>query len=272
MGLSLKNSGRVYECLVQEIYKEILKSEGVNNIKVEHDITLKGKTTKHQIDVYWEHEVGNSKFRTIIQAKDWESSVPQKEMLAFVEIIRDLPTGTKGVFITKSGYQKGAINVAKANGIDIYVLRAPNTNDFKNKMMKMQLNLNIEMLYYKDIRIEIDKNKNTNINGGRLPISGDLIIHEKDKNKTVKELIIELCKQNGKDIKESEYEFKEGYIMIEEQKIFIDKLIGKFGISQTTEQMNIDGYDSIGLILKDIVNRESKIFNKQNKLIKDLKE
>lgn len=266
----MKNSGIEYECLVQDIYKEILQSEGINNIKVEHDITLKGKTTNHQIDVYWEHKIGNSKFRTIIQAKDWKYSVPQKEMLAFSEIIKDLPTGTKGIFISKSGYQKGAIDVARANGIDIYELRKPNTNDFKNKMMKLQVNFNIEMPYYKDISIQIDKNRNASFNVGKLLIHKDLIIYEKDKNKTVEEYILELCNKNGKNIRKCEYKFNEAYIIIDGQKIFIDRLIGVFGISRIDEKTVIDGLDNIGLILKDIINKESKIFDKKNKFMKDI--
>lgn len=268
----MKNSGKEYECLVQDIYKEILKSEGINNIKVEHDITLKGKTTSHQIDVYWEHKIGNSKFRTIIQAKDWNYSVPQKEMLAFAEIIKELPTGTKGIFISKSGYQKGAIDVARANGIDIYELRETNINDFQDKIMKMKVDLNIETPYYKYLKIEMDENKNSNLNEGKLPINKDLIIYEKDKNKTLEELILELCKQNGENIRKCEYKFDEGYIIIDKKKIFINKLIGVFGIAKAKEQINIDGFDNIGLILKDIINKESKIFDKQNKFLKDIQE
>ena len=268
----MKNTGKAYECLVQEIYKEILNNEGVNNIKVEHDIILEGKTTSHQIDVYWEHEVANSKFRMIIQAKDWKSAVPQKERLAFSEIIKDLPTGTKGVFISKSGFQKGAIDVAKANGIDIYELREPNKSDFENKMMEVDINLRIENPYYKNIRIEINKNKSPNSKNERLSISGDLKIYEKTKSKTTKELILDLCRKNGADIKEIEYKFDEGFIILEEEKIFIEKIIGVFGMLQAEEHININAFDSIGLILKDIITKELKIFNKQNKFLKNIQE
>lgn len=268
----MKNTGKVYEHLVQDIYREILRSEGVNNIKVEHDVTLKGKTTDHQIDVYWEHEIGNSKFRMIIQAKDWKSAVPQKEMLAFAEIIKDLPTGTKGVFVSKSGYQKGAVDVAKANGIDIYELREPNMNDFKNKMTKIKIDINIEMPYYKDISIVVDKNRCPNINEKRVPISGNLLVYEKNRKITIRDLVLELCEQNGKNIRKCEYKFNEGYIFFREQKIFIHKLIGIFGLSQANEQMNVNVFEKIGLILKDIINKEAKIFDKQNKFMKNVQE
>lgn len=266
----MKNTGIKYEHLTQEIYNEILNYEGIDTIKVQHNVTLKGKTTSHQIDVYWECKIANSRFSMIIQAKDWKTAVPKKEMLAFVEIIRDLPTGTKGVFISKSGFQKGAIEVAIANGIDIYILKEAELNDFKDKMMKMKVDFCIEIPFYEDIEIEVNKNKNPIVKEGKFPISRDLIIYEKDKEKNVSEIILELCNQNNENIKKCDYKFDEGYIILEGKKIFIERLIGKFGISRVMQQINIDGFDNIGLILKDIINKELKIFDKQNKFLKDI--
>lgn len=154
-------------------------------------------------------------------------------MLAFVEIIRDLPTGIKGVFISKSGYQKGAVEVAISNGIDIYVLKEADIDDFRDKMMKMKIDLCIEMPVYKDIKIDIDRNKNPNVSECKLFNSTNLIIYEKDGERKVSELILELCNQNTENVKECEYKFDEGYIVLEGQKIFIERLTGKFGISQS---------------------------------------
>lgn len=268
----MKNSGKAYEHLVQNIYKEILKVEGINNIEVQHNVILKGKTTNHQIDVYWEHEIGYSKFKTVIQAKDWNYKVPQKEMLAFVEIIKDLPTGTKGVFISKSGFQKGTIKVAEANGIDIYELRKPNINDFENKMINIKLTQKVKIPYYQNINITINRTKNPNFNKNGLFVSGGLMICEKNGNKTIQEIILNLCNENGKEIKRSEYLFNEGYTLLNGQKIFIEKLTGNFGITETEIKTNIDGYTHIGMILKNIIEKETKIFDKKNKFFKDIKD
>lgn len=266
----MKNTGIKYEHLAQEIYEEILKSEGINTIKVQHNVILKGKTTNHQIDVYWEYKIANSIFSMVIQAKDWKKPVPKKEMLAFVEIIKDLPTGTKGVFISKSGYQSGAIQVAKANGIDIYVLKEADSNDFNDKMMKLKLNICLKTPVYKDLKIKVNKNKNSNINENELCIQRDTIVYEKNKEKTFNQIILELCEKNEEDIKKCEYSFDEGYIILEGQKIFIEKLNGKFGMSKIMQEINIDGFNNIGLILKNIISKEAKIFNKQNKFFKDI--
>lgn len=118
-----KNTGIPYEKLVQHIYQQIVDCSGIDTIEVQHNVTLKGKTTTHQIDVYWEFSLGGIIYRTVIQAKDWASSVPQGAMLTFKGVLDDLPNGTKGIFIAKTGYQKGAVDVAKANGISIYTFR-----------------------------------------------------------------------------------------------------------------------------------------------------
>ena len=48
--------------------------------------------------------------------------------------------------------------------------------------------------------------------------------------------------------------------------------IGVFGMLQAEEHININAFDSIGLILKDIITKELKIFNKQNKFLKNIQE
>lgn len=268
----MSKAGEEYEILVKNIYEEILKNEDIDNIKVEHDVKIEGKSTTHQIDVYWEHRIGNSNFRMIIQAKDWKRPVPQKEVLALAEIVEDLPTGTKGVFISRSGYQEGAIKVAQAKGIDIYELRQPNDKDFKDKIMKAEIKINIEIPYYENMSIVVNKNKSPNIKEKRLCICGDTIVYEKTENKTIKEIILELCNNNGKNIENAEYKFNEGYIILDDNKIFVEKLIGKFGISQVSQSERINGYDNIGLILKDIIKKETQIFDKQNKFVKHIED
>jgi hypothetical protein len=43
-------------------------------------VTLQGKLTKHQIDVYWEFRIGDVVYRTVVQAKDWSKPVDQGKL------------------------------------------------------------------------------------------------------------------------------------------------------------------------------------------------
>jgi hypothetical protein len=115
------NSGVSYERLGQEIFREILGQSHVP-IDVRHNVTLQGKTTTHQIDLYWEFKIGGICYTTVVQAKDWATPVGQGELLKFRAVLDDLPGQPRGIVVTKNGYQRGAEEYAHAHGIVLYEL------------------------------------------------------------------------------------------------------------------------------------------------------
>ena len=115
-------SGKRYELLVQEIFHVLLNQNEVENIDVEQNVTLEGKHTTHQIDVYWEFEKAGIRYRTVVQAKDWASPVVQGELIKFKGVLDDLPQQPRGIFVTRTGYQDGAKDYALAHGITLYEL------------------------------------------------------------------------------------------------------------------------------------------------------
>jgi len=117
----MKNTGKEYEKLIQEIYNEKVKDEGIK-ANVKHDEEIQGKTTKHQIDICWEFKHVGTISRYLIQAKDKaKNKVTKSEMLTFKAVIDDIPNSV-GIFITKNGFQKGAKEVAECNSIETYSL------------------------------------------------------------------------------------------------------------------------------------------------------
>jgi hypothetical protein len=124
MGKNKKNTGTAYEVLVQAIFQAINNQEQVPNLVVERNKTLHGRATAHQIDVYWKFEKAGIPYETIVQAKDWQSPVKQGQLTEFKGVLDDLP-GTRGVFVTRTGYQKGARDFAAAYKIILYELREP---------------------------------------------------------------------------------------------------------------------------------------------------
>ena len=119
---SKKNTGTEYELLVRDIFQAILNQKQVTNVKVEHNVTLQGNTSPHQIDVYWKFEHIGITYENVIQAKDWGSRVKQEQLFAFNCVLDDLPGRPKGIFVTRTGYQKGARKYADAHGIILYKL------------------------------------------------------------------------------------------------------------------------------------------------------
>lgn len=154
-----KNTGLEYEKMAQIVFQQIVNSDlkVFQNIEVKHDIDIKGKTAMHQIDVYWEFEMGGIIYRNIVQAKDWKSKVPLKEMLAFKAILDDLPAGTAGIYVCKSGYQSGAVDYAKMHGINIYELREPKDEDWKGRLKTIVLHITMELPIYNNIHIVMDE-------------------------------------------------------------------------------------------------------------------
>ena len=73
-------SGRTYENLPQVIF-QILGKKQFPDLSVERDVTLKGKTASHQIDIYWKFDVSGVPYETIVQTKDWGKPVDQLHLL-----------------------------------------------------------------------------------------------------------------------------------------------------------------------------------------------
>jgi hypothetical protein len=122
MAKGKKNTGLSYELLVQGIFQAINDQEEVANLIIERDKILQGKTIPHQIDVYWKFEKTGITYETIVQAKDWQSRVKKGQLMEFKGILDDLPGQPRGIFVTRSGYQKSAKTMAIKNGITLYEL------------------------------------------------------------------------------------------------------------------------------------------------------
>src|ERR1017187_8716700 len=116
-------TGKSYENLTQAIFQSILAQTELRNVDVKRDVVLKGKETSHQIDIYWKFEIGEVQYETIVQAKDWGKRVDQGALLQFKSVLNDLPGQPKGIFVTRTGYQKSAKKYALARGILLYELR-----------------------------------------------------------------------------------------------------------------------------------------------------
>jgi hypothetical protein len=138
-----KNTGIPYEIVTQQIFKSLHEQDQVKNIKVQHNVELKGKTATHQIDVYWEYELGGVIYSTVVQTKDWEQTVSQGPLIQFKGVLDDLPGQPRGIFVTRTGYQIGAKDFAKANGIKLYELREPTAKDLEGKVMSFDLRISV---------------------------------------------------------------------------------------------------------------------------------
>jgi Restriction endonuclease len=118
-----KNTGIPYEIMVQRVFQEILDCESVQTIKVQRDVKVRGKSTWHQIDVLWDFTFADIRHLTIVQARDWNQTIKQEAILAFRQVLDDIPGQPRGVFVTRKGFQPGARKFAQDHGIRLFILR-----------------------------------------------------------------------------------------------------------------------------------------------------
>jgi Restriction endonuclease len=85
---------------------------------VETDFEVAGARGKHRVDVY----VGFSRFglrqHWIVECKYWKRAVPKEKVLALKAIVEDLGAD-RGVLVSESGHQSGALAVARHTNVTL---------------------------------------------------------------------------------------------------------------------------------------------------------
>jgi hypothetical protein len=128
--------GTSYEQFVARLQKSIIQSEPytyAKNIHVETNKILRDRNgTDREFDVYWEYEFGGYTYKTVIECKNYNSTIDISKIDALIGKIHDLPEITKAVFATAKGYQTGARTKAEQNNIDLLIVREQNDCDYED--------------------------------------------------------------------------------------------------------------------------------------------
>jgi hypothetical protein len=140
----MENSGKEYEDFVARLQQAIFDSEEYTkqkNITIEKNKKIKDKNSvEREFDLYWEYEMGGFTYKTIIECKNYKTSISIEKIDALLGKLHDLPD-LKAVFATKKGYQSGALTKAKNNNIDLLIVREQNdtdwTDEYGNPLIKI---------------------------------------------------------------------------------------------------------------------------------------
>lgn len=282
----MKNTGKQYETLVEEVFLQLMEQDSVENITMTKNKILKGKSTSHEIDVYWEFKMGGITYSTIIQAKDWKDKVPQGEILKFKAIIDDLPGQPRAIFITRTGYQKGALKFASVNDILLYELRKPEEKDWEGRIKTIILNFRA---YIPHTKIEIipdkkwmqDEANKIKIGDTSISIYGNTDqLYLKNQDGTIWKSIQEVLDLEQKQLGMQEISNKIVFIEMNEEifmdtqnslfpRIKIKKL--KLNLSMRVikeEEKIIDASTMVGFILKNTIEGSIEVLDKNIKLRK----
>jgi hypothetical protein len=113
-----------YELLVANILRGISKLDGLKKSEVQHNIQMKGISgAVHQIDVYWEFEIGPITYKTVVQAKDQGKRIDFPTVNTFKGVLDDLVGRPRGMMVTRKGYDTGNIQkIADSYGISLFIV------------------------------------------------------------------------------------------------------------------------------------------------------
>lgn len=130
----VKNTGKDYEEFVGNIYQSLINAEGISdvkNIQVEVNKKIEDRNgILRQFDVYWEFNIGGHTYKTVIECKDYASTVTIDKIDAFIGKTNDIP-GLRLIYATKTGYQSGALKKAENHQIDLLIVREGQKEDWK---------------------------------------------------------------------------------------------------------------------------------------------
>lgn len=103
----------IYCCRILEAYAE---KEHLSECSVEHNVELEAHDGKYQIDVLMRFKVAGMAFTTIVECKRYKRPVERKVVAELHSKINSLGF-QKGMIISTSGFQSGAIEYAVKHGI-----------------------------------------------------------------------------------------------------------------------------------------------------------
>jgi hypothetical protein len=263
-----KNTGIEYEKLIQTIFSQMQGQDLVKTINIQQDIIIQGKTIKHQVDVYWEFEVGGITYKTIVQAKDWNSKVKQEQLLSFAQVLADIPGQPRGIFVTKTGYQKGAKEFAQQNNICLYELREPTEKDWEGRMRNLEFNITLSIPHIDKVILMINKDwiekngdfiKDTQDLSSLFPLEMPLYDENNVTITTISEIIKKYITTRKTETQKNIHHIFNNptFIKIEPQNVLlkIDGFTFELTFSQVKEKFKICGDNIIKYFLIDVFNQ-----------------
>lgn len=207
-------------------------------------------------------------------------------MLKLKAILEDLPGQPRGIFVTKTGYQSGAMDVAKANGIITYELREPTDADWKGRIKTIILNFKA---YMPDTRVKVISDdvwiqaelKRLDLREINLTIAGmEDEIFIKNEDGSVWKSINDIKTEEQEKVGMTEVYNKEVTIPMDCDRYIdtgnsqfprvkikkIQALVTNGLYEHTTE---IDATKMVGYILKNLIDNSEIVLDKDGKIRKD---
>ena len=94
------------------------QKEGLQDFKITHNTRIKASDGKYQIDVYAEFIAMGSRFKVLCECKKYKNRV-NRDKVAILHRKLESIGAQKGILISTSDFQSGAVEYGKAHGITL---------------------------------------------------------------------------------------------------------------------------------------------------------
>lgn len=202
----------------------------------------------------------------------------KKKILAFNQILQDIPGQPRGIFITKTGYQKGAKEIAEKLNIVLYELRKPTDKDWEGKMRDLKIIIHGIFPNLISCTPVLDKEYMEqyypNLINAILvcnPMESKILDSNGEEQCRFMDLLNKLMKANvgfneEAEVKES---FDEPLYLLTEKndKFKIKELIIKYIVRKIEREIYIKGDNLVGFILCNVLDKTGQRISPQRELI-----
>ena len=133
-----------YEKLVRDILEALGQTVGVEILCWGRSCIVEGPPgVSHQVDVLTRLSDGVNEYRTATSCKWWNRKVGISHVRELASIVQEAAL-SKGVIVSKSGFTKGARELAAARGIGLIELRQPTDEDWGDGITDVRVEVIID--------------------------------------------------------------------------------------------------------------------------------
>ena len=139
------------------------------DVSVEQNVVLKGRSgADRQIDVLVRHRTGLYEHLIVVECKHWKKRVERLHVDALANACREVGA-SKGVIFSTKGFQRGAVQQAEHDGIDLFRVRDLTDREWGLPGQVVDFTLQLFQASAGNITLDV---RNTWLLGGEAPSGG----------------------------------------------------------------------------------------------------
>ncbi|MMZ60351.1 Restriction endonuclease [compost metagenome] len=218
--------------------------------------------------MYFEVKIAGEVFRAAIECKNYSKEVSIGKIRDFHSVLTDIGD-IKGIFLTKKGYQSGAIKYAEKYGISLKELRQPTDKDWEGRIKSIVINTTVYSIDLKQPQILLNKEwaeENKTIGSNANPTfegyTDNLTLFDSNNQVITNftELINKLPRyMELKNNLKHEFNFEDAFMIINGSRQKVDKII--FSYDMISDSIVTESEFFAEAILKDVKSQGIKFFD-----------